>query len=86
VGAEIFTNFWYFVHNFRYRYARSHSRAVKTRILAYFPKNLEPKESPNGLGRKPGQKWLKKAKTPSLVAVRPDNPKPKTKNLFFDFD
>ena len=50
-----------------------------------FQKNLEPKEWPNGLGRRAGQKWLKKAKTPPLVAVPPENPKPKTKKIFFQF-
>jgi len=50
VGAEIFTNFCFLSIILATDKIESHSRALKTRIFAKFPKKLEPKEWVNGLG------------------------------------
>jgi len=87
VGAEIFTNFWCFVHNFRYRYARKSFKGSKDADFGLVSKKiLSQKNGPMGWGQGSAKGGYKRAKTHPLVAVPPENPKPKTKNFFFDFD
>jgi len=44
VGAEIFTNFSFFIHNFGYRYARKPFKGSKdTDFFLVSEKNLSPK-------------------------------------------
>ena len=50
VGTEIFTNFCFLSIILATDKIESHSRALKMRIFAKFPKKLEPKEWVNGLG------------------------------------
>jgi len=64
----------------------SHSRAPKTWILSSFQNNLEPKEWPNGLGPRAGQRWLKKSKNTPLVTVTPREAQTQNEFFFFDFD
>jgi len=84
VGAEIFTNFCFFIHNVGYRYAR---KSFKGSIDAEFglvsEKILRQNNGSMGWGPGPGKGDQKNAKTPPLVAFPPENPKPKTKNVFF---
>jgi len=86
VGAEIFTNFCFFIHNVGYRYAR---KSFKGSIDAEFglvsEKILRQNNGSMGWGPGPGKGDQKNAKTPPLVAFPPENPKPKTKNVFFRF-
>ena len=80
VGAEIFTNFVFFGHNFGYRYAR---KSFKGSIDADFglvsEKILSHNNGPMGCGPRP-------AKNITTCEVPSENPPPKAKNVFFDFD
>jgi len=87
VGAEIFTNFWCFVHNFGYRYARKLFKGSKDEDFGLVSKKtLEPKEWPNGLGSRTTQKWPKKIKNTPTCGGPPENSPPKAKNFFFNFN
>ena len=85
MDVEIFTNLWCFVHNFHYRYARKSFKGSKDADFALVSKTvLSQKNGPMGWGPGPAEGGPKKAKIPPLVAVPPENPKPKTK-IFFPF-
>ena len=87
MGAEIFTNFWCFVHNYRYRYVRKSFKGSKDVDFSLVSKKiLSQKNVPMGWGSGPAKGGHKNAKTPPFVAVPPENTKPKTKKFFFDFD
>jgi len=82
VGAEIFTNFWCFVHNFGYRYARKSSKGSKDADFGLVSEEiLSHNNGPMGWG--PG---LGKGSNTPLVAFPPENPHRKRKVFFFDFD
>jgi len=86
VGAEIFTNFWCFVHNFGYRYARKSFNSSKDADFGLVSKKIMSQmNGPMRWGPVPAKGSQKKARTFPLVAVPPENPKPKTKNFFFRF-
>jgi len=84
VGAQIFTNFCFFNHNFGYRYARKSFKCSKDADFGLVSEtNLSQKNGSMGYGPGPGKGGQKNAKTPPLVTFLPANTKPKTKKLFF---
>ena len=86
MGAEIFTNFWCFVHNFGYRYAGKSFKGSTDADFGLVSKQiLSQKNGPIGWGPGPA-KGSKKAKTPPPVAVPPEKPQTENENFFFDFD
>ena len=86
VGAEIFTKFCFFVHNFGYRYARKQFNGSKDADFGLVSKQiLSQKNGPMGWGPGPAKGGQKKAKTPPLVVVPLRTPNPK-QNFFFYFD
>jgi len=83
VGAEKFTNFCFFIHNFGYRYARKPFKGSKEADFCLVSEtNLSQKNGSIGWGPGPGIGSQKNAKTPPLVTFTPANAKPKTNNLF----
>jgi len=82
VGAEIFTNFWCFVYDFGYRYARKSFKGSKDANFSLVSKkNLETKEWPNGLRPRAGQRWPQKSKnTPTCDGPPRDH---QTEKFFF---
>jgi len=82
VGAEIFTNFCFFIHNFDYRYARKPFKGSKDANFSLVSKkNFSQKNGSMDWG--PGKGGQKNAKTLPLVTFPPANTKPITKNVFF---
>jgi len=74
VGAEIFTNFVLFVHNFGYRYARKSFKGSKDAEFGLVSaKTLSQNHGPMGWGPEPG----KGGKNTPTCGVPPENPKPK---------
>jgi len=56
VGAEIFTNFWCFIHNFCYRYARKSFKGSKDADFGLVSKKiLSQKNGPMGWGPGPAK-------------------------------
>jgi len=87
VGVEIFTNFWCFVHDFGYRYARKSFKGSKDVDFSLVSKKiLSQKNDPMGRGPGPAKSGQKKAKTSPLVAAPQRTPSQKRKIIFFDFD
>jgi len=85
VGADIFNNFCFFVHNFRYRYARKSFKGSKDADFDLVSKkSLGQKNGPMGSGPGPTKGDQKKAKKTHLCRS-PREPPPKTKNFFFYF-
>jgi len=83
VGAEIFTNFWCFVHNFGYRYARKSFKCSKDADFGLVSeKFLSHNNGPIGWGPGPGNI----AKNTPTCGVPPRKPPPKTKKFFFHFE
>ena len=83
MGAEIFTKFCFFFHNFGYRYARKSFKGSEDADFALVSKKiLSQNNGPTGSGPGPG-KGGQKSQNPSLAAVPPANLKPKTKSVFF---
>jgi len=83
VGAEILTNFCFFVHNFGYRSAR---KPFKDSIDADFglvsKKILSQNNDSMVWGPGPDKDGPKNAKTPPLMAFLLENAKSKTKTFF----
>ena len=81
MGADIFTNFWCFVHNFGYRYARKSFKGSKDADIGLASeKILSHNNGPIGWG--PGQgKCSQTVATPTCGV-----PHRKRKNVFFDID
>jgi len=76
--AEIFTNFWCFVHNFGYRYARKSFKVSKDVDFGLVSKKiLNHNNSPMGWGPGPG----KGSQKHSHLWRSPEN-----ENLFFNLD
>jgi len=74
VGAEIFTNFCFFIHNFGYRYAREPFKGSKDADFCLVSKkNLSQKNGSIGRGPGPGKDGQKNAKTLPLVTFTPAN-------------
>jgi len=73
VGADIFTNFWCFVHNFGYRYARKSFKGSKDADFGLVSKKiLSHNNGPIGWSPGPGKYskkhpnlWRSPPKTPS---------------------
>jgi len=83
VGAEIFNNFYFFIHNFGYRYVRKSFKGSKDVDFCLFSeKNLSQRNGSIGWGPGPGKGGQKNAKTPPLVTFAPTNAK--TKFFFVD--
>jgi len=56
VGAEILTNFWWFVHNFGYRYARNSFKGSKDADFGLVSEQiLSHNNGPMGWGQGPGK-------------------------------
>jgi len=84
VGAEIFTNFCFFIHNFGYAYARKPVKGSKdVDFCLVSKKNLSQKNGSMGWGLGPGKSGQKNAKALPLVTFPPANAKPKTNICFF---
>jgi len=87
VGAEIFTNFWCFVHNFGYRYARKSFKGSKDADFGLVStNNLSQKNGPMGWGPGPAKSGHKKQKHPHLQRSSQRTPNRKRKTFCFDFD
>jgi len=85
VGAEIFTKFSFFVHNFGYRYARKSFKGSKDADFGLVSKTiLSQNNGSMGWGPEPGKNGQKSQNT-RTCGGSPANPKPKTKNVFFRF-
>jgi len=85
VGAEIFTNFWCFVHNFGYRYARKSFKGSKDADLDLVSKQiLGQKDVPMGWGPGPAKGSQKKQKRPHLWQS-PQKTPTKSENFIFRF-
>ena len=83
VGAEIFTNFCFFIHNFGYNYVRKLFKGFKDADFCLVSKkNLSKKHGSIAWGPGPGKSGQKNAKIPPLVMFPPENAKPKTKKFF----
>jgi len=83
LGAEIFTNFCFFIHNFGYGYARKPFKGSKDADFGLVSeKNLSQKNGSMGWGPGSGKGGQKNAKTLPLVTFPPANAKPKTKKNF----
>ena len=50
VGAEIFTNFCFFIHNFGYRYGRKPFKGSKDADFGQVSEKIEPKNGSIGWG------------------------------------
>jgi len=84
VGAEIFTNFWCFVHNCRYRYARKSFKGFKDADFGIVSKKILSQKNGPWVGAQGRPKVAKKRQYQShLWRSPPENPKPKTKKIFF---
>jgi len=84
VGAEMFTNFVFFGHNFGYRYARKSFKGSKDADFGLVSeKILSHNNGPMGCGPGPGKG---SQKHPHLWLSRPKTPHGKQNNFFFDFD
>jgi len=82
VAAEIFTNFWCFVHNFGYRYARKSFKGSKDGDFGLVSeKILSHIIMAQWVGAQGQVNVAKNTPTP-LVAFPPENPPPKTKIFF----
>jgi len=82
VGAEIFINFCFLSIILATDMLDGQSKALKTRILVYFKKKLEPREWVNGFGSWPGKGGQINAKTPPLVTFPQRTPNRKRKTFF----
>jgi len=79
VGAEIFTNFWFLIHNFGYRYARKQFKGSKDADFCLVSeKNLSQKNGSMGWVPGPGKGGQKKCKNTPTGDVPPR--KRQTKN------
>ena len=83
VGAEIFTNFCFFIHNFDSRYVRKPFKVSKDADFGLVSKQTWAKNGSMDWRPGPGKGGQKNAKTPPLVKSPPDIPRPKNKNKFF---
>jgi len=82
VGAEIF-KICFLAHNFGSRYARMSIKGSKVVDFCLVSKKLEPKNVSLVWHPGPGKCGQKNAKTPPLVTSPTENPKHKTKKVFF---
>ena len=80
MDPEIFNNFVFFIHILATNMLESHSRALKTRILPSFQKNLSQNNGSIVWNPGPGEGGQINAKTPSRLAFHPENP---NRKLFF---
>jgi len=79
VGAEIFTNFWCFVHNFGYRYARKSFKGSKVADFGLVSEQiLSHNNGPMGWGPGPG----KSSQNSPICGVPLENPHRKRKIFF----
>jgi len=80
VSAEIFTNFWYFVHNFGYRYARKSFKGSRDADVGLVSeKILSHNNGPMGWAQ--GQ--VKIAKNTPTCGVPPRKPPTENEKCFF---
>jgi len=87
MGAEIFTNFWCFVHNYRYRYVRKSFKGSKDADFGLVSKKiLSQKNGPMRWGPGPVKGGLKKAKNTPTCGGPPKESQTENENFFFDFD
>jgi len=83
LGAEIFTNFCFFINNFIYRYARKPCKGSKDADFCQVSEqNLSQKNGSIGWGPGPGKGGQKNDKTPPLVTFPQQTPNQK-QNFFF---
>jgi len=83
VGAEIFTNFCFFVHNFGYRYARKPFKGSKDADFGLVSKTiLIQNDGPMGWGTGPGKGGQKKQNTPTCGGP-PREPQTENEKFFF---
>jgi len=83
VGAEIFTNFWCFVHNFGYRYARKSFKGSKDADFGLVSENiLNHNNGPIGWGPGPD----KRSQKHSHFWRSPRKPPTENEKFVFDFD
>jgi len=84
VGAEIFTNFVFFGHNFGYRYARKSFKGSKDAVFDLVSeKILSNNNSPMGWSPVPGKG---SQKHPHFWRFPTKTPHQKRKHFIFDFD
>jgi len=84
VGAEIFTNFCFFIHIFGYRYARKPFKGSKdTDFCLVSENNLSHKNGSLAYGPGPGKGSPKKCKNTPTCDVPSANAKLKMKKFFF---
>ena len=85
MGAEIFANFWFFIHNFGYRYARKSFKASKDADFGLVSeKILIQNNGSMGWGPWPGKGGQKRINTPTC-GVPPRERQTENKNEFFLF-
>jgi len=83
LGAEILTNFCFFIYNCGYRYARKPFKGSKDADFCQVSKkNLSQKNGSIGWGLGPGKGGQKNDKTLPLMTFPPANAK--TKTFLFD--
>jgi len=84
VGVEIIANLRFWPMILASDMLERHSRALTTRITAKFPKRTLSKKKSNWIGAQGQVKLAQRLQKHSfVVSSSPENPKPKTKNLFF---
>jgi len=82
VNAEIFTKFWFCIHDFGYRYVRKPFKGPKDADFGLVSKNiLSQNNGCLGWDSEPGKFGQKNAKTPPVVTLSPEMPKSKTKKV-----
>jgi len=83
VGAEIFTNFCFFVHNFGYRYARKSFKGSKDADFGLVFKKSLAKIVAQWVGAQGQVKVVKKSKNTPICSGPPSEPQTENEKHFF---
>jgi len=85
VGAEIFINFCFFIHNFGYRYARKSFKGSKDTYFGLVSEKILSQNNGSLVGVQGQVKVAKKCKNTPTCGIPPWKRQTENEKLFFQF-